>query len=268
MEVSNKLRINLKKNQSWIIIGLLSVLVFFSEQTLSSPVAGQVFSKNELPFGVSYETWLAEYYKWWVDTNVEEATPQPGGCLINGSGKMVMLMETADVTYPPEQNCKISSTQGIFFPLWAAWCDTGGDIGNIKDPKGNLDEQLATCAKEVYNLGDIKSEVNLDGKTVAKLDIRNSILSGKFDSKITTMTNVSEISTNGFNITIPPDTHKPNYPEGTWRAGAQGWLVFLKPLLPGEHELHYNIRITPTSALTSPGTNPHFADITYKFDVQ
>ncbi|MFL6348704.1 MAG: hypothetical protein ACJ72X_10470 [Nitrososphaeraceae archaeon] len=38
----------------------------------------------------------------------------------------------------------------------------------------------------------------------------------------------------------------------------------LKPLSPGEHTIFYNIRVTPTGPLTSHGTNPHFADITYK----
>jgi hypothetical protein len=48
---------------------------------------------------------------------------------------------------------------------------------------------------------------------------------------------------------------------------SQGWWVFLKPLPPVDHTIFYNIRVTPTGALTSPGTNPHFADITYKLQV-
>ena len=47
----------------------------------------------------------------------------------------------------------------------------------------------------------------------------------------------------------------------------QGWWVFLKPLSPGHHTVFYNIRVTPTGALTSPGTTPHFADINYNLDV-
>jgi hypothetical protein len=85
--------------------------------------------------------------------------------------------------------------------------------------------------------------------------------------KINVLTNVTEFYSKGFNVTYPPDTHQAGVKPGTWRAGSQGWWVFLKPLPPGEHTIFYNIRITPTGALTSPGTNPHFADITYKLQM-
>ena len=84
----------------------------------------------------------------------------------------------------------------------------------------------------------------------------------------TPLTNITDFYSKGFNLTIPSDTHFPNQVPGTWDAGSQGWWVFLKPLPPGEHTVFYNIRITPTGALTSPGTSPHFADITYKLQVE
>jgi hypothetical protein len=93
--------------------------------------------------------------------------------------------------------------------------------------------------------------------------------SGKLDYKINSpLTNITEFYSKGFNLTIPSDTHQANTTPGTWRAGSQGWWVFLKPLSPGEHTVFYNICITPTGALTSPGTSPHFADITYKLQVE
>ena len=72
----------------------------------------------------------------------------------------------------------------------------------------------------------------------------------------------------GINLTIPHDTQMANSVPGTWRAGSHGWWLFLKPLPPGEHTIFYNIRVTPTGPLTSPGNKPHFADITYKFQVK
>ena len=87
----------------------------------------QFFSKDEKPFGVSYDNWASEFWNKWIAKNTDQATPKPGGCLIVNndykSESMVMLMETADVNFPPTQACQISSNQGIIIPLWIGWCD-------------------------------------------------------------------------------------------------------------------------------------------------
>ena len=255
------------KNRSCAIIGILSLLIFFSYISMRVN-ANEVFSKDDLPFGISYDTWIDKWWNWWVGVNKTEVIPQEGGCLMNVSDKMVMLMETADTTSPPTQKCNISHTQGIMMPLWAAWCSLGGDEKNIKNPAVNLSQQLTQCAKEVYNLGNIYSEVKVDGNPVAKLQVRNSMISGTLDSKITTLANVSEIFTKGFNITIPPDSHKPDYQPGTWPAGSQGYWVILKPLPQGEHTVYYNVRVNPTGGLGTSCGDCNKADIYYNFHVQ
>jgi hypothetical protein len=232
---------------------------------LHSVYGVELFSKDEKPFGVSYDDWVIKYWNWDFSLSTDQFTPKPDGCLINKSDPMVMLMNSV-VEGSPHQVCKISSKQGIMIPLWIAWCDT-----SYKGHEHDSDEQLTKCAREVYNLGNIRSDVKVDGVPVAKLDVRMSLIpgSGKLDYKINSpLDNVTEFYSKGFNLTIPPDTHQANTTPGTWRAGSQGWWVFLKPLPPGEHTIFYNIRITPTGALTSPGTSPHFADITYKFQVE
>jgi hypothetical protein len=108
----------------------------------------------------------------------------------------------------------------------------------------------------------------VDGIPVAKLDVKQTVTqgSGILDYRINSLSNVTQSTSKVFTPTIPPDTHKPNQVAGTWHV-SDGWWVFLKPLSPGQHTIFYNIRVTPTGALTSPGTNPHFADITYKLEV-
>jgi hypothetical protein len=239
-------------------------LNFFAFPGLHSVYGVELFSKDEKPFGVSYDDWVSKYWNWDDSLNTDEFTPKPDGCLINKSDSVVMLMDTT-VEDSPHQVCKISSNQGIMIPLWIAECDNSG--GDDPRHKSYSDEQLTRCAREVYNLGNIRSEVKVDGLPVAKLDVRLSLISGKLDYKINALTNVTEFYSKGFNTTIPPDTHNAGSKPGTWRAGSQGWWVFLKPLPPGEHTIYYNVRVTPTGALTSPGTNPHFADITYKLQV-
>jgi hypothetical protein len=241
--------------------------IFFVFPGLHSVYGVELFSKDEKPFGVSYDDWISKYWNWNIGLNTDKATPKPDGCLINKSDSLVMLMNLAGVDDSPHQVCKISPKQGIIIPLWIGWCDNSG----ADDPshKSYSDEQLTKCAREVYNLGNIRSDVKVDGLPVAKLDVRMSMISGKLDYKINSpLTNVTEFYSKGFNLTIPPDTVAAGSKPGTWRAGSQGWWVFLKPLPPGEHTVFYNVRVTPPGGITSPGTNPHFADITYSLQVE
>jgi hypothetical protein len=262
---TNRILCTIKKciGSPCVLVTVLLFSVFFAFPGLQSAYGVELFSKDEKPFGLSYDDWASKFWNHWISKNTDQATPKSGGCLIvnndNKSDSLVMLMETADVGFPPQQVCKISSKQGIMIPLWIAWCDTGAN-------KGYSDQQLTECARRA-NLGNIVSDVKVDGFPVAKLDVRQTLISGSLDYKINSLTNVTQFDSKGFNLTIPPDTHKPNQVTGTWRAVSDGWWVFLKPLSTGQHSIFYNIRVTPTGALTSPGTNPHFADITYNFQV-
>jgi hypothetical protein len=85
---------------------------------------------------------------------------------------------------------------------------------------------------------------------------------GSLDYKINSMNNVTELYSKGFNITIPEDTHFADQNTGTWRSGAHGWFIFLKPLPPGDHTVYYNVGITGT------GPNDHSSEINYDLKIK
>ncbi len=243
------------------VIFLLGSVIALPAIGSSSTNVGAVklFSKDEAPFGKSYDDWISEYWNWNIPLSTDEATPKPGGCFIHESGSMVMLSgANGGMRGIHEQVCEISSRQGIMIPLWIAWCDNGSDQKRIQNPSINLDEKLTKCAREVYNLGNIEAVVEVDDLPVAKLNVS--------DYKINTLQNVSEIYSKGFNLTVPSDTTIPELVPGEWRAGSHGWWVFLEPLPPGNHTVEYYVRALPTGAPTSFLT-PTSSDITYFMNV-
>jgi hypothetical protein len=253
----------IKKQNDLLIFNIVNlvflILLPFYGPNMANAV--EFYSNTETP-NVPYNKLVADYWNWEVSLSSAESEPEPSGCLVYDAGSAVMLKGPA-VQGSPHQVCEISSNQTIMIPLWVAWCDnTPG--GRERDPN----VPLSKCAREEYNLGNIKSNVVLDGKLVARLDVRMSIVSGSLDYKIFSLDNVTEIQTTNFKLRVPPDTQMPNLPAGTWDAGSHGWWVVMKPLPKGDHTVSYNIRVTPTGALTSPGTNPHFADISYLLEVK
>jgi hypothetical protein len=259
-----------KRGAKICLLCLLSLIISIAPIIVGeySAYGVQVIPKDEAPLGTPYDVWVAKYWNWVISLSTDEATPKNGGCLINKADSMVMLMQTT-FGGPHNQVCNISSNDTIMIPLWVGWCDTGGDLDEISDPSTNLDEKLTKCAREVYNLGNIGSEVKVDGINVAKLNVRMSLKpDSTLDYKINSLDNVTEIYSKGFNLTIPADTHKAYLVPGNWRAGSHGWWVFLEPLSSGKHEIFYNVRVFPTSAVTSPGVNPTSSDITYTLNVE
>lgn len=240
-----------------LLVCTLTMLITFSLFMGSSAVYGiGLYSKSDAPGGTPSDVWIDKWWSWWITTTADEATPKPAGCLINQSDSMVMLMDTG-VNGKPHQVCEISSTDSIMMPLWTAfWEDSTPEFSNYTYA------QLTKAARELGDLGGITSIVRLDGVPIAKLDVVSSMRAGSLDYKINSMDNVTEVYSKGFNITIPEDTHIPDQNPGTWRSGAHGWFVFLKPLPPGDHTLYYNVGVTGT------GPNDHSAEITYDLKVK
>jgi hypothetical protein len=238
----------------------LSVLVFATliYTTLVSIAFGNVgfYTKNESPLGISQGDWLGKYWNWdWsISTDPETNTfsgLHDGGCLVHKENSTVMLLDPA-AGGVWNQKCTISSNEAIVIPLWIGECNQGA-----KGYEKASYKQLSDCARN-FDLGKIKGFVKVDNNPVANLDAVD------YTTKI--MNNVSEVYTKQFNETVPKGTHLVTEQFGTFPAAAHGWLVFLKPLSPGNHTVYYQNNVAPTT-LSGAG-NVNTAQITYDFNVK
>ena len=214
------------------------------------------YSKNESPFGLSHGEWLAKYWNWDYSLPFDPQTNRiaglsENGCLIHKENSTVMLADTA-FGGVWNQNCTISRNDGILIPIWIAECNQGQ-----KDCANYSFEELKKAARG-FDLGKIKGLVKVDNIPVATLDA--------IDYKTNTMNNVTEVYTEQYNATVPDESHTPNDRFGTFPAAAHGWIVFLKPLQPGNHTVYYQNSVEPTT-LSGAG-NSNTAQFTYHFKVE
>jgi hypothetical protein len=249
---------------------LIPIFVIFLAIAPSIPAyAVQTFTKDEMPFGIPYEVWFKDYWNWWINHSQDEINKaKEGGCLMNASSSIVMVLENAHGKFA-DQNCNVNASQGIMLPLWIGWCDSSESPPVAK-------EKLADCALARYNIGDIRSEVKVDGKSVANLHAIVDGIPGDpnfgVNYKPILLNNVTEVHTKPFILKWPgPDkTFKPGADHaGNLNAGAQGWLTFLKALPRGDHTVSYNVVVECTKSINSPDCIPvPPTENTYHFHVQ
>ncbi|MGC2571731.1 MAG: hypothetical protein WA364_09490 [Candidatus Nitrosopolaris sp.] len=214
---------------------------------------------------------MSKYWNWECKRDAIQASK--GGCLIDNSDpSLVYLVDPADVSSSTMEELNLDCTQSeiaskkqILVPLWIAWCD-----------EHEVDSQLAHNAKKKYNLGHIQSEVNLDGRPYAKLDVTVSNVRNNITETYDTQENITPHSSedkSDLYLSIPQGSIKlncpgPNVKEGTRRAGFSGWWTIVKSLESGPHEISYQttVRTLPDSE-TSPGTPYTSAKITYKLNI-
>lgn len=245
------------KNSTKLALSALVLIALIYGITLTSAQGDKVavFSKNELPLGKPYESWIQDWWRWTAALPSDPVTTIAGvkenGCLIKKDGPVVMLLDTA-VGGQLNQRCEISRDQGILFPLWSAECDA-----SVRSSQNMTSKQLSDRAREL-DLGKIKGNVWVDNTPVAKLDVN--------DYNTIELVNATEVYTNGFNITTPKNSHLAVDIPGTYPGAVHGWFVFLKPLTTGEHNVRYLNDVRPTTL--SGAANTNHADITYSLTVK
>jgi hypothetical protein len=201
----------------------------------------KMYSREDKPFGKSWEEWTAIWWQWLLSIP-DESNPANDNtgtyCKERQSGPVWFL--TFAHSPSAERTCTIPAGKSILFPVATMECSYA------EFPKLNKESELRSYAKQGNQVSSM--EATIDGLKLQKSDLEKY----RIESQLFT---VKLPENNIYFWTAPGET----------QAVSDGYWVFLEPLPPGDHELHFS-QVTEDDPTT--GTLNCKYDVTYHLKVE
>jgi hypothetical protein len=205
-----------------------------------SPGSVHILPPQSRPHGKSYSQWAAEWWQWALEADASEnpLTDTTGEfCHVDQGGHIFFLAGTI-IDPSVERSCTIGTGKALLFPIVNSF------FGTLpSDPPEQQTEEFCRASVEpIIDQANVLS-LSVDGKTASEL-LRFAERSVLFPVQLP--------ENNLFGVDDPDPADRLVFP--TCDAG---YYVFLPPLPPGEHTLHW-------TASTANGIEQ---DVTYHLTV-
>lgn len=202
----------------FLLIGIILALAVAPSMNFvkADNINPSLYSTNEAPHGISYQKWIERFWQWKYSLPTAEnplRNYSSQKCTMGQQGPVWFLAEL--LSGKEERTCTISAGKSILLPLLDGECD-------LSDTTLHNDQDVRQCASEGNDNGVISASI--DGVPL------NNLNSYRTHSEF-------------FNLTIPADNVFKEGPPGTYKAFAEGFFLFLKPLAPGKHDVHYTFNV-------------------------
>jgi hypothetical protein len=215
---------------------------------------------QEDPGGQTYGRWAAEWWQWAL------GVPAATNPVDDLTGANCAERQVDDVWFlagtfgdmPVVRDCTIPEGTSLFFPLI-----NSGFFAFLTDPPEQRTEEFLRAAAACGFPAELSLEV--DGQEIREKDLQR-LFTGPSDSQAPGRQRKQErVITPLFNVQLPPGNifgaDENDIPELVLSPSAEeGYYMFLKPLSPGEHVVHW--RAEGCSAATA------LQDITYHLTVE
>jgi hypothetical protein len=176
------------------------------------------FPVDTKQYNLTYGEWTAEWWKWFISIPTgDNPINDPSGekCAHSQQGPVWLLVGSGGGK--AERECTIPSGRAILIPAINVECSYA------EDQSLRTDDDLRACAT-----------IDQDHVTQTAATLNGSVLQ------------VHRIQSPVFNVTFPADNIFSVH-EGSTKAVAEGFWVFVKPLPPGHYELHVQgLLVDPT----------------------
>ncbi len=149
-------------------------------------------------------------------------------CSLHQQGEVWFLPDVVQPGNTVEFYCQMPAGKSVLLPLSTSMCEYGSEpISDKLTPDPETDSSIKSCATKVTSTAKI-DKVLVDNQPIE-------------------LEETDRVTTDYFNITIsekPPEFFMPDMAPlagGTFRAIADGYFLFLKPLSKGEHTIDFQV---------------------------
>ena len=220
---------------------ILGVILSFAVSSIIPSAQGDninpgVFSIDSKPYGTTYVDWTVRWWQWIFsipEMNHPSLDLTGEKCAIGQQGPVWFLTQTFGGR--AERTCTVPAGKAILIPIITGECDY------LNSPDVTTESGLIGCAME-GNEGAVM-EFTIDGMRLKNLE------NYRVHSQV-------------FNLTITPNNPFRSTP-GTSQAVVDGFYVFLEPLSPGIHDIHFTGTIVDVT-----GPYSYATDVTYHLTVR
>jgi hypothetical protein len=199
-----------------------------------------VFTIDSKPYGVKYGEWTTKWWQWLlsIPKDVNPLNDDTGqNCAQKQEGPVWFLAGTPGGSF--ERTCTIPAGKAILFPI------LNGECTYADSPTAKTESDLRSCSIAA-DTGVTNLEATIDGMKLQGVD-KYRLTSLPF--------NVTLVNNNILGVQAGPT-----------KGVSDGWWVFMNPLSPGKHEIHFSGQLVNPSITA---TNPRFVtEVTYHLTVQ
>lgn len=198
---------------------------------MSGDIESSLFLPDSKPYGISFCIWTEKWWKWFL------SIPKARNPAVDTTGRYCAEKQTDPTAWflagtmggSAKRECTISDGKAILFPIIT-------------------DEQ--SFAEKPHFQSDLELEALVTSEADKVLELNASIDGIKVEDP-----RRYRVKTKPFDVTLPRDNIW-GVKDGPTRAAADGYWLFLKPLTPGKHMIHFS------------GKGPHFfTEVTYHLSV-
>jgi hypothetical protein len=241
------------------LIGLIAVIYGqISYAVISSDL---IYLKDSKPYGIPFSEWMGKWWQWHVSlpnkindsdpTNLKLAHPReaysPEKCAWNQNNNNIWFLPDGrnlalnDAQTPELRKCTVPHDKALLVQIYGGGCSYAEGL--------KTDQELRDCVN--IGLDTVKFTAKVDGIQVMSSDNRNDFLPVPYL----------------YNLTFVKDNLY-DAPYGTYRAMADGYFLFVKPLSVGNHTIEFKETFFKPGFEGQPSSENRISNVAYDLTVK